>query len=113
MELTKKIKKKWLDALRSGKFKPATYILLRDDCHCCLGVLAEIHPQMEIIKNGTKLRCNGKLEKNDLDKQYTPLHEMLGGFESVQELWEMNDSVADAEDYGHVIPLIEKLKTVD
>lgn len=38
-----KIKRKWCEALRSGKYKQATGMLATDDGgYCCLGVLAQV-----------------------------------------------------------------------
>lgn len=37
------LKAKWLEALRSGKYKQGNGVLRTDDnCFCCLGVLADI-----------------------------------------------------------------------
>ena len=41
--MNKKVKKKWLKALRSGKYKQTTGQLKRDNKFCCLGVLCDIH----------------------------------------------------------------------
>lgn len=48
--MNKRVKKLWLTALRSGKYKQATGTLRREAGdgqyeHCCLGVLCEIHRQ--------------------------------------------------------------------
>jgi hypothetical protein len=37
-----KIKKKWVAALRSGKYKQGQAFLFRDDEYCCLGVLIDV-----------------------------------------------------------------------
>jgi len=34
--------KKWVKALRSGKYKQGRYCLRQDDEYCCLGVLCEV-----------------------------------------------------------------------
>lgn len=36
------LKSKWVDALRSGKYKQGRGYLCRDDAYCCLGVLCDI-----------------------------------------------------------------------
>jgi len=36
------IKRKWVEALRSGKYRQAQRRLRRDDAFCCLGVLCDI-----------------------------------------------------------------------
>ena len=33
---------KWIEALRSGKYKQGKGFLKKGDCHCCLGVLCEV-----------------------------------------------------------------------
>lgn len=41
--MNQEIKKKWLEALRSGKYKQgAGYLRRRDESYCCLGVLCDI-----------------------------------------------------------------------
>lgn len=37
-KLTKKFKRDWVKALRSGKYKQGQRTLLRDNKYCCLGV---------------------------------------------------------------------------
>ena len=41
--MNKKVKKKWLKALRSGEYKQGNSYLRIDDTFCCLGVLCDIH----------------------------------------------------------------------
>jgi len=41
--MNKRIKKKWLKALRGGKYEQATGSLRNGDKFCCLGVLCDIH----------------------------------------------------------------------
>jgi len=57
--MNKKVKKKWLKALRSGEYKQTKNLLKNKDKYCCLGVLCDIHS----IEN------NGKWELND-DGEY-------------------------------------------
>jgi len=38
-----RIKKKWLEALRSGEYKQTTETLRDENGFCCLGVLCDIH----------------------------------------------------------------------
>lgn len=47
--MDKKIKQKWLKALRSGKYKQGKYQLRREDSFCCLGVLCDIHSKEQGI----------------------------------------------------------------
>lgn len=53
--MNKRIKKLWVNALRSGKYKQGTGQLRRDDpkdgsVHCCLGVLCELARQKGVIE---------------------------------------------------------------
>lgn len=42
--MNKKIKKQWVAALRSGKYKQGRHLLRsRDEKYCCLGVLCDLH----------------------------------------------------------------------
>ncbi len=41
--MNEKVKKAWLEALRSGEFKQAKQKLRINDKYCCLGVLCELH----------------------------------------------------------------------
>jgi len=40
--MNQKIKKKWVDALRSGKYLQGTGFLLDEGRYCCLGVLCDV-----------------------------------------------------------------------
>ena len=40
--MTKKVMQKWVEALRSGKYKQATNRLKSNKGYCCLGVAKEI-----------------------------------------------------------------------
>lgn len=40
--MEKKLKAKWIEALRSGSFVQARGFLKNSDGHCCIGVLAEV-----------------------------------------------------------------------
>jgi len=57
--LTKKLKEKWIKALRGGEYEQGKMDLhnLSDNTYCCLGVLAEIG---DIVTVG-----NSYLDKND------------------------------------------------
>lgn len=37
------VKKKWVAALRSGKYEQSTGALRKEDGYCCLGVLCDLH----------------------------------------------------------------------
>ena len=64
--MKKIIAKKWIKALRSGKYKQGQGALKQstesgDTYHCCLGVLCELHNE-DMKKNKKKTLC----EKRDL-----------------------------------------------
>ena len=62
--MDKKLKAKWVKALRSGKYKQAKYVFLEADGNMsCLGVLADICgiPRSAMIVN-TSLEARGKLK---------------------------------------------------
>lgn len=48
-----KVKKLWVKALKSGKYKQAKNYLCTGDKHCCLGVLCELYNK-EMKKNNKK-----------------------------------------------------------
>ena len=50
------IAKKWVEALRSGKYGQATGVLCRNDSYCCLGVLCVV-----CIEEGIKIERVGDL----------------------------------------------------
>ncbi len=50
MKMNKRIKKLWLMALRSGKYKQGRKTLKLGDNYCCLGVLCDLY----IKETGTK-----------------------------------------------------------
>ncbi len=43
MAVSKKIKKRWIKALRSGQYKKTTGYLRTGAGYCCLGVLCDLH----------------------------------------------------------------------
>lgn len=45
MALDRKVKSKWVRALRSGKYRRAKYQLKDQGAYCCLGVLCEVLKQ--------------------------------------------------------------------
>jgi len=64
--LDKEIKKAWIEALRSGKYKQGQLSLKHNNCYCCLGVLCEINHKLDeygYIIEGGKEYLNEELEK--------------------------------------------------
>jgi len=109
MYFTKKMKKDWLDALKSGDFTPCTGNLIRNEKHCCLGVLCEVVDEFSIHKaSGNSVMFKGESEN------YGPMSDIIGG-DNIDELWKENDrSVShDSTPYESVITLIEELPTSD
>jgi hypothetical protein len=42
----KEFRKKWVEALRSGKYKPGRKRLCRDGAYCCLGVACDLYNKL-------------------------------------------------------------------
>jgi len=62
--MKKSIKKKWLAALRSGKYEQGTGALCEDGKYCCLGVLCEVLPRPK--KKSVKYFYNENIVPNRL-----------------------------------------------
>ena len=78
--MNKKIKTKWLSALRSGEYKQIGSALHVADGYCCLGVLCRVmYPGEEwtVASHGTRLAFRGKftippdeiLEQAEMNRQ--------------------------------------------
>lgn len=103
---TQELKDQWIAALKSGDYIQGKNYLKHPDSegvirHCCLGVLAEIHPDMTIDIESDDVIMN---ERNC---SYSP----FGGlFEPVKVSWDELAKLNDiSNDYGAVIELIEKI----
>ena len=109
-KFTKELKDSWLTALKSGKYVQGTGQLRNDylNRYCCLGVLCEIHPDLEIDEEGIQIK------NTNLNICYEPITSMLGS-EMLATIYSKNDSTYnhDKPDYSNVIPLIESLPTID
>lgn len=111
MKLTKQLKQDWLTALKSGKYKQGFYTLKRfdDNSYCCLGVLACVMGE-EIVN------CESSTINHGEYNLYGSFGQLMGAHR-MGLLFQANDSHAFLEDYprdySNVIPLIEKLPTVD
>jgi len=80
------LKAKWIEALRSGKYKQGRFKLrTRDDCYCCLGVLCDVSNISEWEVNGSSYSYDGALSflPPSLWSQLTP--------EERDYLMQMND----------------------
>lgn len=62
--LTEK-QKKWIEALRSGKYKQGRGFLKKDNCFCCLGVACEIFKE--------ELNLEVTDDEYDCSNDYLPL----------------------------------------
>lgn len=56
--MKKSVMKKWIKALKSGKYKKTTGNLKNENGHCCLGVLCAISPYKN---NYTKMSWNSAI----------------------------------------------------
>jgi hypothetical protein len=100
--MKKIIKKKWINALRSGKFQQGTGCLWdsKDNSYCCLGVLCEI------TGNG-----NNRNMENDYPKDINPddpnkntIQPFLGLSANIQiKLASLNDGGCDFKEIANYI----------
>lgn len=110
------LKRKWIAALRSGKFKQGSGDLYDDGSYCCLGVLAKV--QGAKVVNNDRLVRNGKDVRKDhqskghkmefLDKQFCAgLHT-----KTQQRLGNMNDGkgayLGKRKSFAEIADFIEK-----
>ncbi len=114
-KLTKQLKEDWIKALESGDYEQFGDKLRNPNNHkqcCCLGVLATIHPDINITDSGEDCLING------INKKYYPFEDMnIHKIEDVSkpELTVVNDNTYSIgfRDYSKVIPIIKDLPTVD
>lgn len=66
MKMNKRIKKLWVDALRSGEYKQAKSKLRKGSYFCCLGVLCNIHAQEHPEIAAKQLSSNFYMGNSDL-----------------------------------------------
>lgn len=86
--MDKEIKRRWVEALRSGKYEQGQGKLLHSGKFCCLGVLCDIQgvPREEI----TKYAISPFDEESGL-RAFAPIRGLLP-FASIGKLSEMNDN---------------------
>lgn len=87
------LKTKWVEALRSGKFKQIRGNLYEKDGNCCLGVLCVVSG----MPNDNRL--------NDVHYTDELTNGLLGGFPS-DTLWQLNDR--DRKPFPEIADFIEK-----
>lgn len=54
--MNKRVKKKWLEALRGGEYKQGRGELEKDGKYCCLGVLTDLYCKAKRVKKKVKER---------------------------------------------------------
>jgi hypothetical protein len=87
--MDKEIKGKWIDALRSGKYKQGTKILRRNDEYCCLGVLCDIvdpegwTPLLGFLDEGKYIHHGALEHPDDTVVKVTGLKDRIGSLEKV------------------------------
>lgn len=66
--MNSRIKQKWVDALRSGKYSQDTGVLRSTVGYCCLGVLCDLYRQEHNIQ--WDFRCHYDIPENEVTKFY-------------------------------------------
>jgi len=107
--MKKKLKKKWVKALRSGKYDQGTGGLHSEDdnTHCCLGVLCEVlvkKDKKNFSKHGDSFIFNNKRMLGELNDEL--LKKVKITDEQQVELICMNDS--DDMSFKKIAKYIEK-----
>lgn len=90
--MKKEIAKRWIKALRSGKYKQGQNYLKQfnkkgEVKHCCLGVLCELYN--DTMKKSHKKTLNEKIWDDDIDAEYGyfRLNKKAGELPSVVRKW--------------------------
>jgi hypothetical protein len=100
--MLKGIKKKWLAALRSGKYKQGSGRLKRGPYHCCLGVLCEVADDKYFRDDKSKV---DSLAFSCLPSRLFTAN--LGiPWRVVEDLWQMNDN--ELASFDQIADFIEK-----
>ena len=86
--MKKEYAKKWVKALRSGEYKQGEKLLHNEDDNtfCCLGVLNDLFPEMDLaggndraLDNFYKIGLSSKLGMLPLDTNYNVISDSLAG----------------------------------
>lgn len=101
------IKKRWLAALRSGKYKKGTGSLKYNDKYCSLGVLCtimkpSIKKKFNIVENEKYLYCGDRESGLILTREFK---QYLNIPDDITNLWIKNDFT---ETFAEVIEYIKK-----
>jgi hypothetical protein len=91
-KLPKQFKRKWVAALRSGKFKQAQESLYNDGGYCCLGVACVIHAGRKIRPKNTPMPTKALLPKEVFESLFTGKEYMAGKLASMndEKNWSFN-----------------------
>ena len=105
------IKQRWVEALRSGKYKQGSSCLKVNDSYCCLGALCELHRQDFPDKGWQRASARGQLFGYiSKDEAYLPPEEISDwaslGLSAYELLSDVNDSGAD---FPTIASLIEEM----
>lgn len=95
-----KIKREWIAALRSGKYKQAKGTLRRDGGFCCLGVLCDVMGAQWVDEDAI---VNGELQNVYLSNNAADTAELKDGEQ--EKLWTMND---DGKPFSEIADYIER-----
>jgi hypothetical protein len=130
--MNKDIAKKWVKALRSGKYKQGKSFLKQFNSkgqpkHCCLGVLCELYN--DTMKKNNKKTISVKCRDDDLDygyvtfankddslpavvRKWAGIKNKLGTFSYTERIFKHTECLADLNDTGKkfstIADIIEK-----
>ncbi len=106
MTLTKKLKTRWIKALRSGKYKQTTGSLKDCTGFCCLGVLCDL-----VDKTNWREGQYGEFSYGTSKTGYMPYRMGILGRATQKQLAEMNDDQDSFEEIADYIK--ENVQAVD
>jgi len=108
--LKKKLLEKWLEALREGDYKQGgEFLRTSENCYCCLGVLADIHPYLKYESNEHEDSLGWytySVPQSDPDHNEHYLPTYILPLEVQRKLGEMNDS--GRYDFSQMADFIEE-----
>lgn len=99
------LKAKWINALRSGKYKQATGALRNCYGHCCLGVLIDNHPEFRIGGIGKTVTAVNKKTGDIFNGLNTYIPERIVWPEAQEALVLMND--VEGKSFDEIADYIE------
>lgn len=104
--MNERIKKLWINALKSGKYKQTRHQLRRGDEFCCLGVLCDLHSKETGDKWDLKSQPKYGSESEALPQNvinWADLSSINPDFGPMQTLAEANDGDATFEEIAQII----------